>query len=96
MKIQITRWINFSWVLAEMEATNLTLPKGYNLEVVDPEDHAELREVIDKSLALDPNWNSTLHEISALVMGALDRTLPPLRRSALRFGMAIASSVAQS
>ncbi len=58
MKIQITYWINFSWVLAEMEVTNLTPPKGYNLGLVDPDDYPELREVIGKSLALDPNWNS--------------------------------------
>lgn len=86
MKVRITTWVSFHWDLLTESPAGRT-PSHYCLEP-DNEAGSELRGVIAKSLALDPSWNPTLHEVSATIEGAIRRASnsPELTWLALRHG----------
>lgn len=71
--MNITRWVSFTWDLEKMELPEPAAPRHYRIELVGAEDEETLRAVIAKSLALDPSWNPTLHEVRAIVTNAIAR-----------------------
>ncbi|MGI9114648.1 MAG: hypothetical protein DLM52_11350 [Chthoniobacterales bacterium] len=73
--MNITRWVNFTWDFGKAELPELAVPRHYRIELAAAEDEEKLRAVIAKSLALDPSWNSTLHEVSAMVSNSIARLL---------------------
>ena len=86
--MNITRWVSFTWDLAKADLPELTLPRQYRITIARAEEQEELERVINKSLALDPSWNSTLHEVKALVASSVARTVSAesARRLVLRHG----------
>lgn len=73
--MNMTRWVNFYWDLAKIDLPKSTAPKHYQLSVVAADDHEETRRMITRSFALDPNWNSALHEANAIVENAIKRSV---------------------
>ncbi len=73
--MNIIRWVSFTWELGKVELPELVMPRHYRISLAGAEDEAALEGTIGKSLALDPSWNATLHDVSALVSRSLARTL---------------------
>ncbi|MBV9007966.1 MAG: GNAT family N-acetyltransferase [Verrucomicrobia bacterium] len=73
--MNITRWVNFTWDLATTELPELAVPRHYRIALAGAEDQENLQRVINKSLALDPSWNCTLHHVSAMVTNSITRAL---------------------
>lgn len=71
MSKPVSKWLGFAWELNEQLDLEKPTPRSYGIKLVKEEDREELREVIDKSIALDPSWNSSLHEIRPWI----DRTI---------------------
>ena len=90
--MNITRWVSFTWDLGKVELLpELVVPRHYRISVAGAEDQEELQRVIDKSLALDPSWNSTLADVRATVTNSIARALAAesTLRLALRHGARI-------
>ena len=65
--MNIMTWASFCWDLAKSDLPESVAPKHYRLRIVGTEDYEETRKMIARSFALDPNWNSALHEANAIV-----------------------------
>ncbi len=61
------QWLNFFWDLGAELAAPATPPKSYRVERIGADEYSILGQVIEKSLSLDPSWNSAMHEIGAWV-----------------------------
>lgn len=70
-----TTWINFVWDLSKADLPNADMPKRYRIDAAGPEDHAETRTMIARAFALDPTWNSSLHEVNAMVENSISRVI---------------------
>src|SRR5207249_10299633 len=66
-----TRWVNFVWDLAETQLAAISAPRQYRLSLVKAGERGQLQEVIEKSFALDPDWNAALHMIDAQVKSSI-------------------------
>ena len=73
--MNIMTWASFCWDLAKADLPGIVAPKHYRLRIVGAEDYEETRKMIGRSFALDPNWNSALHEANAIVENAIARAL---------------------
>jgi len=73
--MNITRWVSFTWDLAKADLPALPAPRHYRISVGGAEEQEELQRVINKSLALDPSWNSSLHEAKAIVANSITRAV---------------------
>jgi Acetyltransferase (GNAT) family len=73
--MKITRWVSFAWDLTKVDLPELTMPRHYRISLAGAEDQQELQRVINKSLALDPSWNATLHDVKATVTASIARAL---------------------
>jgi GNAT superfamily N-acetyltransferase len=89
--MNITRWVSFTWDLATTELPELAIPRHYRVAPAGAEDQEALQRVINKSLALDPSWNCTLHDVSAMVTNSIARALAleTTQRLVLRHGSRI-------
>src|SRR5438874_12328628 len=86
--MNIMTWASFCWDLAKADLPEIAAPKHYRLRIVGAEQYEENRKMIGRSFALDPNWNSALHEVNAIVENAISRSLSSATtaRPALRHG----------
>jgi GNAT superfamily N-acetyltransferase len=73
--MNIMIWASFCWDLEKADLPEIAAPKHYRLGIVGAEDHEETRKMIGRSFALDPTWNSALHEANAVVENAIARAL---------------------
>src|SRR5207237_10771228 len=73
--MNIMTWASFCWDLAKADLPGIVDQKHYRLRIVGAEDYEETRKMIGRSFALDPNWNSALHEVNAIVENAISRSL---------------------
>jgi len=89
--MNIMTWASFCWDLAKADLPGIVAPKHYRLRIVGAEDYEETRKMIARSFALDPNWNSALHEANAIVENAIARSLSSATTAclALRHGSRI-------
>ena len=55
-----TRWVNFVWDLAETKLPAISALRQFRLSLVKAAERRQLQEVIEKSFALDPDWNAAL------------------------------------
>src|SRR5438552_12857048 len=89
--MNIMTWASFCWDLAKADLPEIVAPKHYRLRIVGAEDYEETGTMIGRSFALDPNWNSALHEANAIVENAIARSLSSATTAclALRHGSRI-------
>ena len=68
--MKVINWVQFSWDLTALPAET-ELPEHYEITAATAEDEKDLRKVISSSFALDPDWNSMMHEITQTIDGWL-------------------------
>ena len=73
--MKVINWVQFSWDLTALPPGESDLPEHYEITVATPDDEKELRKVISSSFALDPDWNSMMHEITPTIDGWLAEAL---------------------
>src|SRR5436189_1966546 len=64
-------WVNFVLDLAETKLPAISAPRQFRLSLVKAAERRQLQEVIEKSFALDPDWNAALHMIDAQVKSSI-------------------------
>lgn len=65
--MKVISWVRFTWDLAALPQGETELPEHYQITAATAEDEKELRRVVSSSFALDPDWNSLMHEVTPTI-----------------------------